>query len=105
VRLEGLGQLKNKIQWPHRDLIPRPSGLYHNKSNNYATACPQIPLERVVNSLFQYLHNDKVRFHFTPVELVWSFRINIKMYLLKYVMIVEQKAGGELSCQIRKDQL
>jgi hypothetical protein len=28
VWLEGLGQLK-KIQWPHRDLNPRPFGLYH----------------------------------------------------------------------------
>jgi hypothetical protein len=27
VRLEGLGQLKKKIQWAHRDLNPRPSGL------------------------------------------------------------------------------
>jgi hypothetical protein len=38
LRLEGLGKLK-KIQWPHRESNPRPSGLWHSASTNYATAC------------------------------------------------------------------
>jgi hypothetical protein len=38
VRLEGLSQLKS--QWPHRESNPRPSGLWHSASTNYATAYP-----------------------------------------------------------------
>jgi hypothetical protein len=37
VRLDGLGKLKIP---PHRNSIPRPSGLQHSDSTNYATACP-----------------------------------------------------------------
>jgi hypothetical protein len=43
VRLEGLGKLKKS---PHRDAIPRPSGLQHSASINYAIACPQYMSER-----------------------------------------------------------
>jgi hypothetical protein len=38
VWLEGLGKLK--IQLPHRESNPRPSGLKHSASTNYATAWP-----------------------------------------------------------------
>jgi hypothetical protein len=38
VRLEGLGQLK-KMQLPHRESNPQPSGLYRSASTNDATAC------------------------------------------------------------------
>jgi hypothetical protein len=37
VWLEVSGQLK-RIQWPHRELNQRPSGLQHNVLTNYATA-------------------------------------------------------------------
>jgi hypothetical protein len=46
VRLEGLGKLKNP---PHRDSIPRPSGLENIASTNYATASPTYS---VVSSFF-----------------------------------------------------
>jgi hypothetical protein len=36
VRLEGLGKLKKNP--PHRDSFPRPHGLHHSASTNYATA-------------------------------------------------------------------
>jgi hypothetical protein len=36
VRPKCLGKLK-KIQWPYRELNPRPSGLQHMSSTNYAT--------------------------------------------------------------------
>jgi hypothetical protein len=35
-------QINLKFQWPHRESNPRPSGLYHSASTNYATACPVI---------------------------------------------------------------
>jgi hypothetical protein len=31
-----------KIQWPHRESIPRFSGLWRSASTNYATACPPL---------------------------------------------------------------
>jgi hypothetical protein len=40
MMLEGLGKLKKNPL--HRDSIPRPSGLQHSASTNYATACPQV---------------------------------------------------------------
>jgi hypothetical protein len=38
VWLKGLGQLK--IQWPHRELNPWSSSLYHSASTNYGIAWP-----------------------------------------------------------------
>jgi hypothetical protein len=38
VRLEGLDQLKNEIQW-RRESNTRPYGFLHSTSTDYATAC------------------------------------------------------------------
>jgi hypothetical protein len=45
MRLEGLDQLKKNPL--HRDSNPRPSGLQHSASTNYATACPTSALIRL----------------------------------------------------------
>jgi hypothetical protein len=50
VRLEGLGQMK--IQWSHRESNPRPSGLYHSASTNYATACPWLYTPQRLDRLY-----------------------------------------------------
>jgi hypothetical protein len=49
VWLEGLGKLKKKIQWPHRESIPRPSGLWRSASSNYARTLRSKPFKEKTN--------------------------------------------------------
>jgi hypothetical protein len=53
-RLEGLSQLKNPI--PPQESKPRPSGLYHSASTNYATPCPNNAILKEV-----LIHSHSVR--------------------------------------------
>jgi hypothetical protein len=47
VRLEELGTLK-KINSPHGNSNPLPSGLLHSASTNYATGCPRMMMMTII---------------------------------------------------------
>jgi hypothetical protein len=68
-RVESLGQLKT--QWPHRESNPRPSGLYHSVSTNYATACPAPPLSGEVSNNI----NGKIKLSVRPILCATSANI------------------------------
>jgi hypothetical protein len=36
--------INEKFQWSHRELDPRPSGLWHSASTNCAASCPKVTL-------------------------------------------------------------
>jgi hypothetical protein len=54
VRLKGLGTMK-KIQWPHPESNPRPSGLQSNALTNYAIVCVFTIHEANTNSFGNYM--------------------------------------------------
>jgi hypothetical protein len=100
IRPQGLNAAERirwieKIQWPHRECNPRPSGMSHSVSANYGTACPM----RTHDDAFKmtdltkiFKHEKCPGFNYNTLNIykVWCIFDKIMRWQLRIILLLHK---------------